>query len=132
MSMIRVHSNLRDYEVSFDTIKANLDAIQDNYDNRIYVIDANVWEIYKDKQLKVLEDSSPIIIPIKEEYKNLEMVQELYDKLIVHSVKRNMTLVSIGGGILQDITGFVASTLYRGVSWVFMPTTLLAQSDSCI
>lgn len=43
-----------------------------------------------------------------------------------------MTLISIGGGIIQDITGFVASTLYRGLNWVFIPTTLLAQADSCI
>jgi 3-dehydroquinate synthase len=43
-----------------------------------------------------------------------------------------MVLVSIGGGITQDITGFLASTLYRGIRWIFIPTTLLAQSDSCI
>ena len=53
-------------------------------------------------------------------------------RLMQRSAKRNMTIVSIGGGICQDITGFVASTLYRGIGWVFLPTTLLAQADSCI
>ena len=47
-------------------------------------------------------------------------------------MKRNYKLVAIGGGIVQDITGFVSSILFRGVEWVFFPTTLLAQADSCI
>jgi 3-dehydroquinate synthase len=47
-------------------------------------------------------------------------------------VKRGVDLVAIGGGIIQDITGFIASILYRGMDWVFYPTTLLAQADSCI
>ena len=46
--------------------------------------------------------------------------------------KRNAHLVSIGGGIVQDITGFVANILYRGIYWTFVPTTLLASCDSCI
>lgn len=41
-------------------------------------------------------------------------------------------MVSIGGGILQDISGFAASTIYRGINWIYIPTTLLAQADSCI
>jgi len=62
----------------------------------------------------------------------LDSVQELYSKLVKLPAKRNLTLVSIGGGILQDITGFTASSLYRGIHWIFVPTTLLAQADSCI
>jgi 3-dehydroquinate synthase len=46
--------------------------------------------------------------------------------------KRNARIVSVGGGIVQDITGFTANILYRGISWTFIPTTLLAASDSCI
>ena len=52
--------------------------------------------------------------------------------LIENRFTRNDVLLTIGGGILQDISGFVASTLYRGIKWVFFPTTLLAQADSCI
>lgn len=62
-------------------------------------------------------------------YQNLERVFEL---LLDAGFKKNSHLVVIGGGILQDVGGFVASTLYRGVSWDFIPTTLLAQADSCI
>lgn len=71
-------------------------------------------------------------MPISEDRKNLDTVQELYDQLVERSAKRNLTLISFGGGILQDITGFVASTIYRGINWIYIPTTLLAQADSCI
>ena len=48
------------------------------------------------------------------------------------AAKRNIHLVSFGGGIIQDVTGFVANVLYRGIYWSFVPTTLLAACDSCI
>ncbi len=48
------------------------------------------------------------------------------------NVNRENKLVAIGGGIIQDITCFLASTIMRGLPWIFYPTTLLAQSDSCI
>ena len=48
------------------------------------------------------------------------------------AAKRNIHLVSVGGGITQDITGIVANLLYRGIRWTFVPTTLLASCDSCI
>ena len=41
-------------------------------------------------------------------------------------------MIAIGGGIIQDITGFIASIIFRGINWSFYPTTLLAQGDSCI
>ncbi|MEK7129894.1 MAG: 3-dehydroquinate synthase, partial [Patescibacteria group bacterium] len=46
--------------------------------------------------------------------------------------KRNLTIISFGGGANQDIVGFVASTLYRGINWIYVPTTLLAMADSAI
>ena len=48
------------------------------------------------------------------------------------AAKKNMTIISFGGGITQDVTGFLASILYRGVNWIFVPTTLLAEADSCM
>ena len=43
-----------------------------------------------------------------------------------------MTLVALGGGVIQDLTSFISSILFRGVDWIFIPTTLLSQADSCI
>jgi 3-dehydroquinate synthase len=54
------------------------------------------------------------------------------NQLISGGFKKNHRLVAVGGGITQDVTAFIASILYRGVSWLFFPTSLLAQGDSCI
>lgn len=131
MQVIKVHSAIRDYEVnfydSFDFL-GEFEAIP----NRFYVIDSNVWELYRDSLFSRLDQQMLMVLPIEEERKNLATVMEVYDALMSRSAKRNMTLISIGGGIVQDITGFAASTLYRGINWIFVPTTLLAQADSCI
>lgn len=131
LGQFEVKSNIRNYKISFWDSKdfiADLQKIQ----NAIFVVDENVWRLHKDNNLSPMKTLDPIILPINEEKKTLDTVQALYDQIIVKAPKKNMTIVAIGGGILQDIVGFVASTLYRGINWIFVPTTLLAQSDSCI
>ena len=53
-------------------------------------------------------------------------------KELLKKIDKKSTLVCYGGGTLQDLTSFIASILFRGMDWMFVPTTLLAQSDSCI
>ena len=67
-----------------------------------------------------------------EDKKNINTVLDICEKMTAMKSKRNTQLISIGGGIVQDITGFVASSLYRGIKWTFYPSTLLAACDSCI
>lgn len=131
MSVITIKSHIRNYDVTFIDYHdfSNLFA---KYSQRIFVIDHNVWRLYANDLFREFTREKVIILPVHEEGKSLETAQDLYDRLIQYAAKRNMTLISIGGGILQDITGFVASTLYRGINWIFLPTTLLAQADSCI
>ena len=126
-----VHSNIRDYDVYIQRSTGFLSELA-RTQNTCFAIDENVWSLYADSLLKDLSPSDTLIVPINEDSKNLDSVQELYDKLASRPAKRNLTLVSIGGGILQDITGFTASTLYRGIHWIYVPTTLLSQADSCI
>jgi 3-dehydroquinate synthase len=64
--------------------------------------------------------------------KSLEVAPELVRKLSAGGIRRDHLLLAIGGGIIQDVTCFVASILFRGIDWAFLPTTLLAQADSCI
>lgn len=128
---MKIQSNIRDYDVHIVETAGFLRDLE-SIPQRCYVVDSNVWRLYADGCLREIASADVIVLPISEERKCLETVQELYDRLISRSAKRNMTMVSIGGGILQDISGFVASTLYRGINWVFVPTTLLAQADSCI
>ncbi|MDO8804020.1 MAG: 3-dehydroquinate synthase family protein [Elusimicrobiota bacterium] len=126
-----VKSKLKDYEVFFGEAAEYLPRLAAGPDC-VFAIDENVWRLHKDSALKSLESAPKVILPIGEAVKTLESVQLLYDRIVGFSPKKNMRLVSIGGGITQDITGFAASTLYRGVKWTFIPTTLLAQADSCI
>lgn len=128
---ILLKSNIRDYPVIFSETCDFFDDIKAK-GNCAFVVDEKVWEYHADGCLAALSTDEVIVLAISEERKRLESVVGLYDRMIERTAKRNMTLVSIGGGIAQDITGFLASTLYRGINWIFIPTTLLAQADSCI
>ncbi len=126
-----IHSNIRDYRVNFENDCGFLTPFLEER-NCAFIVDENVWASHAAGCLKPLQEANVIVQAIGEDQKRLESVLALYDRMMEREAKRNMTVVSIGGGITQDITGFMASTLYRGVNWVFVPTTLLAQADSCI
>ncbi len=94
-------------------------------DGDVVIIDKNVYspEHYPD---------SCLVITANEETKSYLGVEKVIAELIDMGFKRNNRLLAVGGGITQDVTSFIASVLYRGVEWMFFPTTLLAQADSCI
>lgn len=75
---------------------------------------------------------SEIVIPAGEAQKNLARAEELYGVLYDRGVRRSDTLVALGGGVVGDLIGFVAATYQRGVRFVQVPTTLLAQVDAAI
>jgi 3-dehydroquinate synthase len=77
-------------------------------------------------------DVIAVIIPDGEEYKDLLWVQHIYDELLNDKLDRLSALVALGGGVIGDITGFAASTYMRGISYIQVPTTLLAQVDSSV
>ena len=126
-----VRSRFADYPVFFGDAGDRLPGLAEE-PNSVFVIDENVWDLHKGSSLKALSAARKIMLPISEEVKTLASVQMLYDRISEFAPKKNTRLVAIGGGITQDIAGFAASTLYRGVKWTFFPTTLLAQADSCI
>jgi 3-dehydroquinate synthase len=131
MSFMQIHSQLRDYSVHWEQDGRFVHALE-QFPQRLVVVDENVWRCHRHGCLGRLDRDQVTLFAVSEERKNLEGVAELYDVLIQRAAKKNVTLVVYGGGILQDVAGFVASTLYRGIPWVFVPTTLLAQADSCI
>lgn len=128
-----VPSKIRPYKVFFSDTWDSLTALTQQGDY-LCVIDENILPPYQNKipLLKTLPEANRLILPIHEDNKTLAGVEKVYDALIQRASKKNITLIAIGGGILQDVAGFAASTLYRGVRWIYVPTTLLAQSDSCI
>jgi len=72
------------------------------------------------------------VIPNGEQSKNLKTVSKLYDFLLSKKFNRSSTVIALGGGVVGDITGFVASTFMRGIAFIQVPTTLLAQVDAAI
>ncbi len=96
------------------------------------LIDRIVAELHRSSLRDLLESSSVLMIDALEGNKSLEKMPIYVQGLIDAGVRRDHRLLAIGGGIIQDITCFLAATLLRGIDWAFFPTTLLAQADSCI
>ena len=125
----KVKSSLGDYNVQFiKDFKKKLNKNVNKGDK--IIIDSYIYNNYK----TFFEDYKKSIIRIDayEKTKSYIGVEEIISTLIEGGFKKTNTLIAIGGGITQDVTAFIASILYRGVNWIFFPTTLLAQGDSCI
>lgn len=73
-----------------------------------------------------------IILPDGEQFKTLATLESIFSALLTHNHARTTTLVAVGGGVVGDITGFAAACYQRGVNFVQVPTTLLAQVDSSV
>lgn len=94
----------------------------------VVITDENVDRLYPD----LVHRYEHIIIGIGEEIKNLHTVSRIYDELMAIGADRKTFLLGIGGGIVTDVTGFVAATYMRGVEFGFVSTTLLGQVDASI
>ena len=95
-----------------------------------------LWPLYG-KQLKIALEKRgiavlPIVLPDGETHKDWATLNTIYDALIEHRCDRKTTLFALGGGVIGDIAGFAAATYQRGVPFVQIPTTLLAQVDSSV
>lgn len=106
-------------------------------EDKIFVVtDYNVYNFYGEKLREVLEKEGfqVFLVTVKpgEESKSLTSVEILYKELLKAKVSRSNFIISLGGGVVGDLTGFVASTYLRGVPYVQIPTTLLSQVDSSI
>lgn len=112
------------------------DLIKKTYqDDMIFVVtDEKVDQFYHQKLVDHLFDFELSFVVIKpgETSKSFSTYQEVISKLIKQGMRRNHLLIAFGGGVVGDLCGFVASTLYRGVKFIQVPTTLLAMVDSSI
>lgn len=77
-------------------------------------------------------DVTPMLIPDGEEHKNLGSLSAVYDRLIADRFERGSCVLALGGGVVGDLAGFAAATFLRGIAYVQVPTTLLAQVDSSV
>ena len=77
-------------------------------------------------------ESFEIVLPDGEIHKNWQTLNQIFDQLIAQRCERKTTLIALGGGVVGDMTGFAAATYQRGVPYIQIPTTLLAQVDSAV
>ncbi|HVY70516.1 MAG TPA: 3-dehydroquinate synthase [Verrucomicrobiae bacterium] len=100
------------------------------------ISDRNVAPRYEAAALASLKAAGfepvSIILPAGETAKSLACVQRCYDQLAAHRLERKSFIVALGGGVVGDLAGFVAATYLRGIPFVQVPTTLLAQVDSSV
>lgn len=110
--------------------------IKEIYSNEnIYIItDERVAELYLSKIVGLLSSFNvkTVVIEGYEKSKSLETYAQICEKLIDLGASRNELLVALGGGVIGDLVGFISATLYRGMPYVQIPTTLLSQVDSSI
>jgi 3-dehydroquinate synthase len=103
--------------------------------NQILIVsNETVAPLYLD-QLKAILPSvqvDEVILPDGEQYKTLEQLNTVYDRLLQCRHNRTTTLIALGGGVIGDMTGFAAACYQRGVSFIQIPTTLLSQVDSSV
>ena len=129
-SGFRVQSHAGAYSVVFET-DAPFASLRGEFPGTHLIVDARVRSLYA-ADLDGLHARSVISIDADEHAKSLERCPAYIEQLVAAGVRRDHTLLAIGGGVIQDIVCFLASVTLRGLSWTFYPTTLLAQADSCI
>jgi 3-dehydroquinate synthase len=100
----------------------------------LVVSNSTVAPLYMDRLTGSLDgfDISTYVIPDGEMYKNLDVLQGIFDHMLEVPCNRSCTVVALGGGVVGDITGFAAACYQRGVPFLQIPTTLLAQVDSSV
>ncbi|RIA75585.1 3-dehydroquinate synthase [Anaeroplasma bactoclasticum] len=118
----------------FDHIGDYIKQIYKN--NKVFIVtDDNVAKLYLKKVTTVLEKDftvESVVIPHGEASKCLTEYSHICEELLKKDIRRNHLLLALGGGVIGDLTGFVASTLYRGIPYIGIPTSLLSQMDSSI
>ena len=140
MRIVQVPLGHRSYAIKVDgglLARLGAECAQLKLGQRCAVItDSNVGRKFAKAALKSLSDSGfqPVLItvPAGEKSKCLTVVEKCFDQLTKHRLERKSFIVALGGGVVGDLAGFVAATYLRGIPFVQVPTSLLAQVDSSV
>lgn len=101
----------------------------------LVVTNTTIAPLYLQKVLDLLADDyrcESVILPDGEQYKNLEILNQIFDALLTAHFSRQVTILALGGGVIGDMAGFAAACYQRGVPFIQIPTTLLSQVDSSV
>lgn len=124
-----VKSILREYSVTFKHYETALKETLRLGD--VAIVDSNVYKLYPEIST-ILSKNKVFVIEANENAKTYQEIGKLITQIIEYGFSKTDRIVAIGGGVVQDISAFSSSILFRGVEWVFFPTNLLTQCDSCI
>lgn len=139
MKIIRVSLGKLSYPIFIGkeiikTLPSNLKKYLD-LQNIIILTNPKIKKLYQKKIDPLLKNKLTynwLTIPEGENYKNLKTVEKIYHRLLALGANRKTGLIALGGGVIGDIAGFVAATYMRGIPYIQIPTTLLAQVDSSV
>ncbi|KAM6557961.1 3-dehydroquinate synthase, chloroplastic [Cannabis sativa] len=104
----------------------------------LVVTNTTVAPLYLEKVVDALTRGNPnvtvesVILPDGEQYKNMETLMKVFDKAIESQLDRKCTFVALGGGVIGDMCGYAAASFLRGVNFIQIPTTVMAQVDSSV
>uniref|UniRef100_UPI0040568679 3-dehydroquinate synthase n=1 Tax=Acetatifactor sp. TaxID=1872090 RepID=UPI0040568679 len=124
------------FSKSFDELLEELQELGADKRRFCIVTDSNVDKLYGEELVNLLSGNCVKVVkyvfPAGEENKNLDTIKEIYKFLIEEGLDRKDMLIALGGGVVGDMTGYAAATYLRGIDFIQIPTTLLAQADSSI
>ena len=137
MKTLNVDLGTRSYPIHIGAgLLDNPDLIRPHiHGNEVMIVsNETIAPIYLERTLSLLEgfDVASVVLPDGEQYKTLDTLNMVYTALLERHFTRRCTLVALGGGVVGDITGFAAASYQRGVNFIQIPTTLLAQVDSSV
>jgi 3-dehydroquinate synthase len=140
MQKIRLDLGERSYNIAIDSaqlkdIGKTLERFE--FSKRLALVsNPTVFDLYGEIVSRSVRDEgfvlSEVIIPDGEEYKTLQWTEHIYSELLKARLDRKSAVIALGGGVIGDIAGFAASTYMRGIDFIQVPTTLLAQVDSSV
>ena len=137
MKKIQVELGNRSYPIYIGSNLLNKPELYTQYIKAkqvLVVTNTTIAPLYLDKVLKNLVnyDVETVLLPDGEQFKTLEYVTYIFDKLLASKFSRNATLIALGGGVIGDMGGFAAACYQRGIAFLQIPTTVLAQVDSSV
>ena len=128
--ILKTKNNSYSIKIEPNSIIKNLKNIISKNNKLVFLIDRKVFYIFK--KLKNYKNQKYLVIDCSEKLKSFSNYAKISEKILNFNIDRSTKIVAIGGGTLGDLSGFIASTILRGVDLILFPTTLLSQVDSSI
>lgn len=124
-----------DIEIGLNTLSSIPNILLSYQQSKAFILtDQHVFELYQQQLEKLLVNFEIhfVVVPAGEQSKSISTFEQVSNELIEKGIKRDHLLIAFGGGVIGDLGGFVAATLYRGIKYIQVPTSLLAMVDSSI